>query len=315
MAGGWLFSKVTFNIFPPSKDSNGLSVSMTFPDGATISQAEKLADQVNGVVSATVGTQFKEAAYYSTGTSRSARLRVILVPYTKRNISAPQISANLQKALEDKVTDVQVKVGQEDVGPPAAAFSVEIQTDDPGKAYALAKDIADYLQKAQLKRPSGKPAKITSTTIGSRGTIARDNGKKYVRVMAEFDGTDTSTLVTLAQDSIKKEFNASKLASYGLGKDTLKFDIGQESENQNSFKTLAIAFPILLVVIYLLLAVQFRSLLQPALIFMAIPFSLFGITLGLYLTHNAFSFFAMLGFFALLGLSIKNTILLTDYAN
>jgi HAE1 family hydrophobic/amphiphilic exporter-1 len=48
---------------------------------------------------------------------------------------------------------------------------------------------------------------------------------------------------------------------------------------------------------------------------MAIPFSLFGITLGLYLTHNAFSFFAMLGFFALVGLSLKNTILLTDYAN
>jgi multidrug efflux pump subunit AcrB len=51
------------------------------------------------------------------------------------------------------------------------------------------------------------------------------------------------------------------------------------------------------------------------LIFMAIPFSLFGITLGLWLTDNAFSFFAMLGFFALIGLSIKNTILLTDYAN
>ncbi|MFZ1484149.1 MAG: efflux RND transporter permease subunit, partial [Candidatus Saccharimonadales bacterium] len=64
-----------------------------------------------------------------------------------------------------------------------------------------------------------------------------------------------------------------------------------------------------------LLAFQFRSLLQPILIFMAIPFSLFGITLGLYLTDNAFSFFAMLGFFALIGLSIKNTILLTDYAN
>jgi multidrug efflux pump subunit AcrB len=78
---------------------------------------------------------------------------------------------------------------------------------------------------------------------------------------------------------------------------------------------LAIAFPILLVVIFVLLAFQFRSLLQPLLIFMAIPFSLFGVTLGLYLTDNAFSFFAMLGFFALIGLSIKNTIMLTDYAN
>ncbi len=315
MAGGWLFSKVTFNIFPPSKDSNGLLISMTFPDGASIEQAEKLADKVDGVVSATTGENFREAAYYSTGNSRSARLRVILIPYTQRAIAAPELSANLQKALENQASDVQVKVGQEDVGPPSAAFSVEIQTDDSQKAYALAKDMAAYLQKTELTRVSGQKARVTSTTIGSSDIVTRDNDKKYVRVMAEFDGTDTSTLVTLAQDSIKKEFNEKKLASYGLNKDSLKFDIGQESENQDSFKTLAIAFPVLLVIIYFLLAFQFRSLLQPALIFMAIPFSLFGITLGLYLTHNAFSFFAMLGFFALLGLSIKNTILLTDYAN
>lgn len=315
-AGGYLFSKVTFNIFPPSKDSNGLMISMTFPDGASIEQAEKLADQVNSVVSATVGSEFKKAAYYSTGASQTARLRVILTPYTKRDITALQISANLQKALESKATDVKVKVGQEDVGPPAAAFSVQIRTDDRQKAYALTNDLADYLQyRADLTRVSGKKAKITSTTIGSPLIYTRDDGQQYVQVAAEFDGTDTSTLVTLVQDAIKKEFNEKKLAQYGLGKDTLKFDIGQESENQDSFKTLLVAFPILLAAIYLLLAFQFRSLLQPALIFMAIPFSLFGITLGLYLTHNAFSFFAMLGFFALLGLSIKNTILLTDYAN
>jgi multidrug efflux pump subunit AcrB len=136
-----------------------------------------------------------------------------------------------------------------------------------------------------------------------------------IGVTSQFDGTDTTTLTTLAQDAVKKEFDAAKLAKYGLKPADVTFDIGQEQENQDSFKTLALAFPILLVVIYLLLALQFRSLLQPLLIFMALPFSLFGVTLGLYLTDNAFSFFAMLGFFALIGLSIKNTILLTDYAN
>jgi multidrug efflux pump subunit AcrB len=134
-------------------------------------------------------------------------------------------------------------------------------------------------------------------------------------VTSQFDGTDTTTLTTLAQDAVKKEFDADKLASYGLSDGDVTFNLGQEQENQDSFKSLAIAFPILLGVIFVLLAVQFRSLLQPLLIFMALPFSLFGVTLGLYLTDNAFSFFAMLGFFALIGLSIKNTILLTDYAN
>lgn len=315
MAGGYLFSKVTFNIFPPVKDSNGLMVSVTFPDGATIEQAEQIADRLDSVVSQTVGSEFREAAYYSSGSGQMARLRVILTPYNQRDIRAPQIVDNVQKAVEAKVKEAKVKVGQEDVGPPTAPFVVQIRTDDRTKAYALAKDLANFLQTTILTRPSGAKAKITTTTVGTPEIITRDGGQQYVSVSAEFDSTDTSTLVTLAQNAINKEFNEAKLAQYSLGKDTLKYDLGQESENQESFKTLLIAFPALLLAIYILLAFQFRSMLQPALIFMAIPFSLFGITLGLYLTDNPFSFFAMLGFFALLGLSIKNTILLTDYAN
>lgn len=315
MAGGYLFSKVTFNIFPPTKDSNGLFVTATFPDGATVEQAEALANRIDEVVGETVGTEFKEAAYYSSGSGQTARLRVILTPYDQRDVRAPEIATNVQKAVDAQISEAKVKVTQEDVGPPTAPFVVQLQTDDRDKAYALAKDLASFLQRTTLTRPSGEKARITTTTIGSLEIITRADGKQYVSVSAEFDGTDTSTLVTLAQNAINKEFDEKHLAQYDLPKETLKYELGQESENQESFQTLAVAFPILLAVIYILLALQFKSLLQPALIFLAIPFSLFGITLGLYLTDNAFSFFAMLGFFALLGLSIKNTILLTDYAN
>ena len=166
-----------------------------------------------------------------------------------------------------------------------------------------------------LTRPSGKTALIETVTSPNTSIYNRDDGKEYIAVSANYVDTDTTTLVTLTQTAVEKEFDAKRLATYGLDKDALSFDFGQESENQESFKNLALAFPIVLAAIFILLAIQFRSLLQPLLIFMAIPFSLFGITLGLYLTGNAFSFFAMLGFFALIGLSIKNTILLTDYAN
>lgn len=48
---------------------------------------------------------------------------------------------------------------------------------------------------------------------------------------------------------------------------------------------------------------------------MAIPFSLFGVFLGLTLTDNSFSFFVMLGLLGLIGIVVNNTILLTEYAN
>jgi multidrug efflux pump subunit AcrB len=66
---------------------------------------------------------------------------------------------------------------------------------------------------------------------------------------------------------------------------------------------------------FLLLLYQFRSFVQPLLIFIAIPFSFFGVAAGLYYTDNPLSFFVLVGFFALIGIAVNNTILLTDFAN
>jgi multidrug efflux pump subunit AcrB len=209
----------------------------------------------------------------------------------------------------------QVKVSTVGVGPPGSAFNVYIETDNRQAAYSAAQDMAIYLRQTELVRPDGSKAHFKSVTISNPDTYSRNNNKAYISVSGEFDGTDTTTLVNLAQDAVKKEFNNQKMTTYGLKASNITFNIGTQEDFQKSFNKLAFAFPILLVAIYVLMVTQFRSLLQPLLIFMAIPFSLFGITSGLWLTHNPFSFFTLLGFFALLGLSIKNTILLTDYAN
>ncbi|MBP9821162.1 efflux RND transporter permease subunit, partial [Candidatus Saccharibacteria bacterium] len=194
-------------------------------------------------------------------------------------------------------------------------FVVAIETTDTTKGYALAQAVANNLNDATLTRPSGTTAKVTNVKISDPTQISRVDNNQRITVTVEFDSNDTSTLFNLAEAQVNKEFTAEKIEQFGLQKDVISFDLGQESENQDSFANLAIAFPVLLLVIYFLLAFQFKSLFQPLIIFMALPFSLFGITLSLYLSDNPFSFFAMLGFFALIGLSIKNTILLTDYAN
>jgi multidrug efflux pump subunit AcrB len=314
VAAGAIFQKVTFNIFPPSKDSNGLNVTLTFDAGTTIDQAQSKADEVNKVIAKRLGENFKTASYYENTSAQTAALTVNITPYDERDVTAPELVKQVDKDLK-KVEGVQAKVGQLDVGPPASAFTVRVVSPERDKAMKLAKDLNKFLLGKELERPDKSKAKITTTSISDPGTYNRADGKLYVEVTGNFNADDTSTLVTLAKQAVEKEFPESRMASYGLPKDVINYDFGQEDENQDSFKTLAIAFPLLLLVIYILLAIQFRSLAQPLLIFMAIPFSLFGITLGLYLTENAFSFFAMLGFFALIGLSLKNTILLTDYAN
>ncbi|MBX4201787.1 efflux RND transporter permease subunit [Candidatus Saccharibacteria bacterium] len=315
IAGGLLFSKVTFNIFAPTKDSDEIGVQMTFAPNKSIDEVQAVADEADALVGRALGVNFKQASYYNTGTTQNATLTTGLISFKDRDVTAPELSDQIEATLSRNIADTQFKVGPVDVGPPSSAFTVRIETDNRVAANALAKDLSAYLTTAQLKRPNGTTVDFKSVTVSNPDSVTRRDAKKFISVSGEFNGTDTSTLVIVAQDSVKKEFNAKKLATYNLKTSNLVFDIGQEQENQDSFKTLLFAFPLLLVAIYVLLYIQFRSLLQPLLIFMAIPFSFFGITAGLWLTHNAFSFFTMLGFFALIGLSIKNTILLTDYAN
>jgi multidrug efflux pump subunit AcrB len=314
-AGGFIARYVTFNIFPPSKDTNQLAVVLNYPEDTSIEQAADISDTVNTRVGRLLGENFDRASYYGMGTAETATLFVDLKPYTERKPSAPQLADQIKKDFEQHPAGARIDSYPVDVGPPVSGFTVQINAENRPAALQLSRDMVVYLQGHKLTRPSGKVATITTATLVNPARYIRSENKPILQVNAAFDGSDTSTLVTLAQHDIKKEFNDQKLATYGLASSDISFDLGQESENQDSFKSLALAFPVLLVVIYLLLATQFRSLLQPLLIFMALPFSFFGIALGLYLTNNAFSFFAMLGFFALIGLSIKNTILLTDYAN
>jgi multidrug efflux pump subunit AcrB len=311
---GMLFSKVTFNIFPASKDSNQVAVAITYPTGTSMSQAEAIADQVDAKVSRILGSNLENASYYGTADNRLATLSINLTPYGERDVTAPHLIEQINQELKGKVA-ANVNAYQIDVGPPASGFTVNINADNRVAAAKLADDMAAYLQRTTLTRASGEKAHFKDVTVGNTDVYQRYDGKTILTVNAGFDGTDTTTLTTLAQDAVKKEYNADRLQQFGLPADTLSYNIGQESENQDSFKSLALAFPIVLLAIFILLAIQFRSLLQPLLIFMAIPFSLFGVAFGLFITDNPISFFSLLGFFALIGLSLKNTILLTDFAN
>lgn len=314
-AGGFIAKNVVFNIFPPTKDSNQISVQLNYPPGTTIAQSQQIASQADKLTTGVLGSNFVDASYYNSGSSQSSNETIDIIPYTKRSVSAPTLVKQLQAKFDSTFKQAKATVATVDIGPPSSAFIVQIDANNRAAAFKAADSLTAYLKTAQLKRPSGKVAHFTNVNVSSASEIDRTNGQPIVTVTAGFDGNDTTTLVTLAQDSVKKEFTPSKLESYGLKGNALSFDLGQEQDNQNSFKTLVLAFPVLLLVMFILLAFEFRSLLQPLLIFMAIPFSIFGVMLGLYLTNNAISFFTLLGFFALLGLSIKNTILLTDYAN
>lgn len=314
--GGYLSSQVKFNIFPPAKDANQLEIVTTMPDGSTLEEAKSISKDIDTITSNVLGGDLKSAAYFNDADSQSVTLQIDLKDYKKREKTSVQMVDDLTNRFKEYDEAKKIVVRQVDAGPPASTFAVRIDTaDGRDNAIKLADNIKKYLDDVELKRADGTEATFKSVEIDNTTNITRSDNEPFVAVTGAFNDDDTSTLVNLAKKAIQKTYDEEKLAEFGLGKDSVSFNAGQEDDNQDSFATMVVAFPIVLIVIYVLLAAQFRSLLQPILIFMAIPFSFLGITAGLYISQNPFSFFAMMGFFALIGLSIKNTILLTDYAN
>ncbi|MFZ1248855.1 MAG: efflux RND transporter permease subunit [Candidatus Saccharimonadales bacterium] len=314
-ASGYMFQKVKFNIFPPAKDTNQITATLRFAPGTTVAGAEAITDEAIGKIKTIIGKNFAYAANFGQANAQSATLTINLTDYNKRNVSGPAYIDKIKQEFKS-FPKAEVTAASIDAGPPPSDFAARIsaETNRPA-AEKLASDIVQFLKTSTVERVDGSKIAFESVRLDSTDVYTRANGKSHVGLTAKFVDSDTTALVTRTKLAVTKEFTEQKVAQYGLPKDAVSFDFGQEDNNMDSFKSLVIAFPIVLAVIYLVLAVQFRSLLQPLLIFMAIPFSLFGITMGLWLTDNSFSFFAMLGFFALIGLSIKNTILLTDFAN
>ncbi len=91
--------------------------------------------------------------------------------------------------------------------------------------------------------------------------------------------------------------------------------LGEYYEQQNTFGNLGIILLLAQVGIFAVLVLQFRSILQPLIVFAAIPLAISGSFFALYLTGWSFSFFAFVGFISLIGIVVNNSIILVDYIN
>ncbi|MCX7179037.1 MAG: efflux RND transporter permease subunit, partial [Proteobacteria bacterium] len=95
-----------------------------------------------------------------------------------------------------------------------------------------------------------------------------------------------------------------------------RFNVGGQTQEMNeSFAAAMAALGMAVIFIYLILASQFGSFLQPLAIMTSLPLSLIGVFLALLLTGTTLNLFSIIGFIMLMGLVTKNAILLVDFIN
>jgi multidrug efflux pump len=90
---------------------------------------------------------------------------------------------------------------------------------------------------------------------------------------------------------------------------------GESRELEDSGNALYFAFVLALVVVFMVLAAQFESLVHPFTVILAVPLAVTGALATLFLTGSTLNLFSQIGMILLIGLVTKNSILLVEYAN
>ncbi len=170
-------------------------------------------------------------------------------------------------------------------------------------------DIENY----RVRVPGGEVALSTlaDVTFGEApSVIRREDGHRITTITADVD-SDTITgqeVADLLDDEIMPELRADY--------PSLQYDFGgEQEEQQESFGDLGQAFLLALVAIYALLAVPFRSYIQPLIIMAAIPFGMIGALIGHLILGIPLGILSMFGIIALSGVIINGALVLIDFLN
>ena len=315
---GVLANQVPFNIFPESDDADAIIVNIDFAGGTDIDEATDLVDEINQEIKGALGRDLHSATYYE-ASERSAFAQVDLIPFRDRDTTSQEYIAQLSDSLDELTEDrADVLIRQLDAGPPPDdfPFTVEFYGEDMDAVAELGEDVASVLESETIERPDGGGVMVEEVQRDlDPEDIRRKDGDRFLSVSLRLGDEDTSTAIMAAQDFINDRFDGEDLEARGLDESAISFDLGQEDQNVESFEGVQLALGVALLLMYVLLLLQFNSFLQPLLIFVAIPLSLFGVFGGLLVTDNPLSFFVMVGLVGLFGIVVNNAILLLDYAN
>ena len=156
--------------------------------------------------------------------------------------------------------------------------------------------------------PSGNPVRLKELgTVVQRftpPTIERKNRERLITVSAVVDGVPMDQVVTEAQLKID-EMHLPSGINIGLA--------GSYEDQQDSFRDLLTLGVLIIILVYIVMAAQFESLTYPGIIMTSLLFAFSGVFIILWLTGHTLNVMSMIGAIMLIGIVVKNGIVLIDY--
>lgn len=276
---------------------SGLSVRIK---GNDIETLQKLAGEVAAVMKDTKGTTDIDDGMEDS--EPQLTISVDKKKATKYGLTVAQVYQLVSAKMADSKTATTITTDIKD-------YKVYVQTEE--QADTKLSDIKDMTFSYTNK--NGKEKEIPLTKIcemketSTLSTISRDAQTRYITVSC---GVDEDHNVTLVSNKLQKAIDKLDIP------DGYKVEMTGEDETINeSMKQLVLMLVLAVIFIYLIMVVQFQSLLSPFIIMFSIPLAFTGGFIALLLTGQEINVLAMLGFIMLSGLIVNNGIVLIDYIN
>jgi len=170
------------------------------------------------------------------------------------------------------------------------------------------------LEALRIRMPDGTqiPVMDVAQVRWGRGyaAINRADGARTVSVIADIDSTVTTSKDI--NEHLREEVLPALMAEYP----GLSYDLeGEQKERNESMASLKRNMMIALLAIYALLAVQFRSYVQPLIVMVAIPFGMVGAVMGHLVMGLPLSFMSFFGIVALTGVVVNDSLIMIDLIN
>ena len=200
--------------------------------------------------------------------------------------------------------DIVLRVKDEQINDLADLENLPIRTRS-GDIIAL-KDVADLEIGASYAKIEHRDRKRIISISGSVTSYTED-GITKVRTPDEVTAILRGSKVQKTE-GVLKDFQT-RFPGYQL-----EFG-GQAEEQSKSFNSLIFAFLIAILLVFTILATQFKSAVQPLIIMFTIPFALIGVIFGLMVTGLPFSMMTMIAVVALAGVVVNDALVLVDFVN
>jgi HAE1 family hydrophobic/amphiphilic exporter-1 len=206
------------------------------------------------------------------------------------------VAANISTAIQGTVVS-QFRENEDE-------YDIRVQFD---KKYRRSKEA---IQQIQIPVPGGEMVQLkdlaTITEAQATPTIFRENQNRFVSVGCNLSGIDLSAATEIIETIIAETPIPSEYQII-IG--------GTAEDQQEAFFYLGLAFLAAILLVYMIMASQFESLVAPLIIMFTVPLSVIGVFSFLFITGTDISVMALVGLVMLVGIAVNNGIVMVDYIN